>query len=726
MRKFLLAFVLLFGSTMLQAQAQPKLGCATDVIMQEQLKNNPELVQAQKFFEKEFSKFKETYNAEDYKVSAGLGKKGTPKYIIPVVVHIFHSNGSENLSDAQVINTINNMNKYFNGTIPGIFRVRSIFKNLIADCEIEFRLAKKDPNGNCTNGIIRKYTPQTYRGNDLIKSLSTWDTRHYMNIWVTNAVYSGATAVGGYAYLPFGSGKTSLNGVILVASQFISDNTGAHEAGHWLGLYHPFQTSDSCSTTNDEIEDTPPTYFKLSNNGINSGRGDHCSDTAFNTCTSSTPINTPDLPDQQENVMDYFSGSCSGLMFTLQQKARMIFALENFRKELITPENLVATGTNDATLSDCAPIGAFNTKSQTICSGGSASFFDFSYNASQITSWNWEFTGGTPSTFTGKTPPQIVYNQEGIYPVKLTVANAKGTQTTTLADYIKVMPATANKVSGWQATADWWYLNNWQQEGWRFESEYSSNTFQRVQTSYNNIAGMLLLQDPGNFKNSIANNFSLISPSFNFQNSSSPYFAFTYAFARGVLFNSPTDESVTLFTSIDCGKTWLAKVANSGANASTIGISTLTSSINFIPSEQAKWKEVVYQGANFPKVANLMFKITFKYQGGNNFYLDYVRAGDGIVSGIVSNDPSQISFSVYPNPVTGMAAITYEIKVQQHVNLELYDLLGKHITTLYNGVQTTGNQSIVMDKNILGLTSGVYLIKMQGESSSTTRKIVIE
>ncbi len=726
MRKFLFVTLFFFGAYFTYAQNQPKLDCSTDYEWQEQVKKYPELLQAQRHFEEEFvKKVKINYNPDDYKVKSGSGKKSI-KYIIPVVVHVFHANGSENLSDAAVINTIANMNKYYSGTVSNIGSVRSVFKNLIADCEIEFRLAKKDPNGNCTNGIIRIYTPQTYRGNDLIKGLSAWDTKRYLNIWVCNAVYSGATAVGGYANLPFGGSLSSKNGVILVAGQFVSDNVGAHEAGHWLGLYHPFQSNDSCSSSNDEIDDTPPTFFKMSTNGVNTGRGNFCGNVNYNTCTVSTPVNTSDLPDMQENVMDYFSGSCSGLMFTLQQKARMIFCLENFRQELITQDNLLATGTNDASVSDCAPIAAFNTKTQVICAGASTTFFDFSYNASSITSYNWEFEGGTPNTFSGKTPTQITYANEGSYSVKLTVSNAKGSHTSTIKNYLTVLPSVSPKLPGWRATADWWYLNNWEQEGWRFENEFSLNTFQRVKASYNNSAGMMLPMDPANEKNSIANTFSFISPAFNFANTSKPYFAFNFAFARGTLFGNPTTEAITLYSSGDCGKSWIQRATYSGVSASTIGSSTLLSNVNFVPNEPSKWKEVVFEGVSFPKVACLIFKITFKYQGGNNFFLDNVRTGDGVANGIINPLNTDLEFSVSPNPLSGSATISYELKKKQEVKIQIFDLLGKEIGTLFNGVQLPGNQNVIIDNGAYNLKNGIYFVKMIVEDKSFTQKIIIE
>lgn len=53
------------------------------------------------------------------------------------------------------------------------------------------------------------------------------------------------------------------------------------------------------------------------------------------------------------------------------------------------------------------------------------------------TSWQWSFPGGTPSTST-LTNPTVIYKNQGIYPVTLTVTNAYGNSYNTKTDYIKV------------------------------------------------------------------------------------------------------------------------------------------------------------------------------------------------------------------------------------------------------------------------------------------------
>lgn len=82
------------------------------------------------------------------------------------------------------------------------------------------------------------------------------------------------------------------------------------------------------------------------------------------------------------------------------------------------------------------PVADFSVDLSVILAGNSVNFTDMSYYNPQ--SWSWTFTGGTPATFNGQTPPSITYNTPGTYPVSLTVTNANGNDTETKTGYIVV------------------------------------------------------------------------------------------------------------------------------------------------------------------------------------------------------------------------------------------------------------------------------------------------
>jgi len=98
---------------------------------------------------------------------------------IPVVVHIIHQNGAENISDGQVFDAIQHLNEAFENI--GIYD-----PSTGVDTEIEFCLAMRDPQNNSSNGINRIESPLTNvtvetQDADL-KALLQWNPLDYLRV----------------------------------------------------------------------------------------------------------------------------------------------------------------------------------------------------------------------------------------------------------------------------------------------------------------------------------------------------------------------------------------------------------------------------------------------------------------------------------------------------------------------------------------------------------------
>ncbi len=258
---------------------------------------------------------------------------------IPVVVHIIWNKNEENISDQQVLSQLAALNKDFrkkNIELPGIPQA---FQNLIADVEIEFCLAVRDPQGNPTTGITRTWTPNTVgigASRNIFYSAQggkeVWDTRKYLNMYV--AKFAGA--VSGISSFP-DSGPASEDAVVInylnfgtinVKAPYHLGRTATHEIGHFFNLEHPWgpRVNDCCA--DDFVADTPPS----------------CS-TYLDKCPTH-PVVSCTLPDMFMNYMFYTDDACMG-MFSLGQKLRMLAALNGSRPGLLSSDGCKSTDSNE-------------------------------------------------------------------------------------------------------------------------------------------------------------------------------------------------------------------------------------------------------------------------------------------------------------------------------------------------------------------------------------------
>ena len=205
------------------------------------------------------------------KLTNQKSKVAAVTFTIPVVFHILHTNGPENISDAVCIAALAQVNKDYARLGSDTASINPTFKNLYIDAQMVFQLAKIDPYGNCTNGIVHHYDTDTewaqsnYFGYKYSNDIEgRWRPSRYLNIYIVkNIIGSSAGIIVGYTYKPGSAPGTNCDAIVYRYDFLggLSARSLSHEIGHWFGLSHTFGDSNNAgiSCGNDDIADTPKT-----------------------------------------------------------------------------------------------------------------------------------------------------------------------------------------------------------------------------------------------------------------------------------------------------------------------------------------------------------------------------------------------------------------------------------------------------------------------------------
>lgn len=198
-------------------------------------------------------------------------------FTVPVVFHVLHLGEPVgtgiNISDASLINALAQVNRDYARKGADTVNIDPLFEPLYKDAHMHFELAKKDPQGNCTTGIVRHYDPKTnWSQADLFNyqystmAAGNWNPSKYLNIYIVkNIIDDGGSAgiVVGYTHLP-GTAPIDPADAIVYRYDFLGGLNArslSHEIGHWFGLSHTFGSSNNAGVEcgADDIGDTPNT-----------------------------------------------------------------------------------------------------------------------------------------------------------------------------------------------------------------------------------------------------------------------------------------------------------------------------------------------------------------------------------------------------------------------------------------------------------------------------------
>lgn len=676
--------------------------CGADEMRINTLKQNPEIAKAVIKREAQLENFTQTF-VQNFQANKQAQKTTTTSatYIIPIVFHVIHNYGSENISDAQLKDGIDMLNKTFRKQRADTASIVPAFKGIHADCDIEFRLAQKDPNGNCHSGINRIASSLTNLGQHDVKNLIHWPPTKYLNVYVVANIPNLA----GHCVLPADADTIPLwDGIVLAhnyvgtigTSNLTQSVAFAHECGHYLNLlhiwggnnvpgfyYYPCAVATKDCSIDDLVADTPPTI-------------------GWQTCNLSG-ASCGNVVDNVQNAMDY---SYCNIMFTQGQKARMQACLNSpiaGRNNLWQTANLIATGVYTT-----APLckADFVSNKKVICQTNQVVFTNTSYNGN-ITSYAWKFEGGSPAT-SSIANPTVTYASVGSYSVELKVKIGIDSAIVTKQNFIAVQTATG---LGYTYTEGFETVTTLNGSEWLTNNLDTSTTWQLTNMAFASGSKAIMIN---NFSSTLDGKDELYSRAINLTGASTLNVSFKYAFARK---DTSNKDQLQLFGVMNCNGTAFVRFSAIGSALETAPVKTAA----FYPASASEWKSVT---ATLPSVlftSGFRLKFVFSRHGGNNIFIDDINIA--IDAGIrdVTEDVSLLS--LYPNPSNDNCTLKFNLQLPKTLSVSVINVLGQKVMTLGNILYNEGENLVNLKTS--NLPQGIYTIQLSDGLRAINKQLVI-
>jgi len=642
----------------------------------------------------------------------GMKRSQVGPYNIPVVVHIIH-NGEPlgigtNISDEQILSQINVLNKDFKRLNADANQTPGLFQPVAGSLDIQFVLARQDPNGAPTSGIVRKRggkTSYVMADDATLKAQSYWPSENYFNIWVCNL-----SNLLGYAQFPvsnlegleeFQNEIAATDGVVISYDAFGSIDDGnfnllagfnkgrtlTHEAGHFFGLRHIWGDTNSCTSTTDYVADTPKQNDET--NG--------CPSHPQTSCTTTKMF---------QNFMDYTDDPCMNI-FTQGQVERMQVVLENSIRRvsllnsigLISPSGGVHNVALRSILSphpvSCATNTALRIRFQNLGSND-LTYLKVSYSIDTETSITSEhvLTPIAPFEYGELSLPVTLNQGEQLLSVTLSLPNGAPddnpsdnelSKRIVINDFENEMPIRERFETSF---ADQWTIVSPDTESaWQTTPTFydQSLTFKAEDTQQTEASW-------------------LVGPVLDFSNLEESHLRFDWSYHN----NASQPVTLQLKYTADCGSTY----------QDLPGFSLFETSTSSNPANADDWDTKALSLEALLGFESVRLAFVASSFLGNPLFLDNIELYVGEASPKL---PIEEIVAIYPKTEGGIK-LTFNVEDKQTVIVSIFDMMGR--TVIYGVEPNILNQTKSLE--LQTLQTGIYIVHMKVDNRYYSQKVFIQ
>jgi hypothetical protein len=626
---------------------------------------------------------------------------------IPVVFHVVYDKAEQNVSDARILEQLDVLNNDYQRLNQDAAATPEVFKTVAGTFNIQFCLAKRDPNGKPTTGIERKKTTVTSFTNfDDVKKVSAgglkgWSKSKYLNVWICNL--SGSVL--GYANIP-GTANDTLDGVVVayttiggpddiaVHPTYNLGRTLTHEVGHWFNLVHVWGDDGGTCTGSDFVGDTP------------NQASEHYGTPAFPYISCNNGPNG----DMFMNYLDY-SDDIIMNVFTNGQVARMNDALTVDRAAILNSKGCVDTissidiGIAEVLNASGVYCSGIQTPSIVLKNYGltnlSSATINYSIddNTAQNTVWTGLLLAGKSDTIT--LLPLTFSSGIHTFTVNITVANDVN-----LSNNIRVTQLTIADNGTMLPFKEDFENKRFPTDSWKIMNAANDGTWMRSRLASTKGNASMWIDTP------VAPTITTIDDinlePLNLSTLADPLLSFDIAYAHDDLL--PGSHTLKIYASVDCGETFTEIYAKTGKNLAT----TTTSQKPFIPTEQ-QWRKDTVGLAAFASNTSVILKFRSVSGNANGLFIDNINIAK--LADIFPN-AGNINISLLPVTDKGFLHFAIHLLKTEDCIVQLYDVLGRKIFEQpYSGTFIEDNI------NLRAINTGIYLLRAVSGNDKKTLKI---